>query len=53
MLRTRLGEQRYNELVASGAALTDEAAITYARQHTTATAAPDDRTSTSELNGVA
>jgi predicted ATPase/DNA-binding SARP family transcriptional activator len=34
-LRTRLGEQRYGELLSTGAALGDEAAIAYARRCTT------------------
>jgi hypothetical protein len=35
-LRTRPGEQRYDRLLVTGAALGDEAAIAYARRCTTA-----------------
>lgn len=50
--KARLGEQRYNELLTTGAALGDEAAIAYARRYTTPGAAPDNGTSTSKLSGV-
>jgi predicted ATPase/DNA-binding SARP family transcriptional activator len=44
-LKTRLGAQRYDQLLATGAALGDDAAIAYARRYTTArTAYPDHRT---------
>lgn len=50
-LRMRLGEQRYDELVSTGVALGDEAAIAYARRYTTRTTT-DAGSPTSKLTGV-
>ena len=51
-LKTRLG-QRYDELLAAGAALGDEAAIAYARRYAIAGTEPHgDDTPTSDRSGV-
>jgi hypothetical protein len=52
-LKARVGEQRYRELLATGAALGDDTAIVYARRYTTAgAAARDEGTSAAKLSRV-